>query len=69
MSWELPSVADTDCACSDLKLSGSAPYLSWSASALAESCSKPPVICVACPLMADSFTGAEITLPSRVNAT
>jgi len=52
-----------------LKLSGSAPYLSWSASCFELFWVKLPLICVLPPLIGSSLTGAEMTLPSRVNAT
>ena len=52
-----------------MKLSGSAPYLSWLASAVALFWSKLPLISVATPLIACLLYGEETTTPSNVKAT
>src|SRR4051812_6870168 len=69
LSCDVPSVADTVCACCDLKVNGSAPYLSCWARSFALDCVKLPVIEVGLVLIACSFTGAEITRPSSVKPT
>ena len=59
---------EIDWAVAWVKLSGSAPYLSWLASSVADSWSKLPEISVP-PEMAWLIVGAEMTLPSRVMPT
>src|SRR5438445_11071990 len=69
LSWDEPSVAETVTASSAVKLSGSAPYLSWLASRFADDAVKLPLICVSWPEICSSVPGAEITWPSSTNAT
>src|ERR1700744_1359784 len=69
LSWLLPSVGETLCDCAGEKFSGSAPYLSWLASVLAELESKLPLIWVEPPLMPSLFEGIEMTWPSKVKPT
>ena len=52
-----------------MKLSGSAPYLSWLASSLALDWVKMPLIWVVPPLIADWLYRGGETWPSRVKAT
>ena len=67
-SCSAPSSVEIDCAVAWVKLSGSAPYLSWLASSVAVSWSKLPEISVP-PEIAQLIVGAEMTRPSRVMAT
>jgi len=60
---------EIDCAVACVKLSGSAPYLSWLASSVAVVWLKLPEISVLPPGMAPLMVGAETTLPSRVMPT
>jgi hypothetical protein len=64
-----PSSVEIDSAVAWLKVSGRAPYFSWLASSSAEAWVKLPLIVVGLLLIADWMVGAEMTRPSRVNAT
>jgi hypothetical protein len=68
-SCSLPSSVEIDWAVAWLNVSGSAPYLSWLASSVADSWLKLPEIWVVPPLIAELMVGAETTRPSRVIAT
>ena len=67
-SCSSPSSVEIDWAVAWVKLSGSAPYLSWLASSVADSWSKLPEISVP-PEIAWLIVGAEMTRPSRVMPT
>ncbi len=56
-----PSVAEIEFELSTVKLSGSAPYLSWSASVFEVSCVKLPVMLGSPPRMIAFIEGADST--------
>ena len=67
-SCEVPSVAEIVSEDCTVKLIGSAPNLSWSASDFDDSCVKLPVICGRPSVIAPFIWGAVSTAPSRTNA-
>ena len=63
-----PRVAEMALSLTMPKLSGSAPYFSWSASVLALSWLKEPLICGLPSRITPFMDGAEMTAPSRTKA-